>query len=159
MKTLILYATKHGAASEVAQRIAKLIDGAVLRDLKRDGIYDKAILAKFDCIIIGSSVYAGMIRKEAKTFIGRTSDALQKKKLGLFLCGMDASQEQAFFKANFPAEILQAAKAASFMGGIFDPKKAGVMGRIIVKAAAKQSEYTDSIDDEKIKQFAEVMRG
>ena len=156
MKTLLLYATKHGATREVAQRIAKLLDGAVLHDLKQGGVPS---LAEYDCIIIGGSIYAGMLRKEAKTFAAQNADALRGKRLGLFLCGMDASQEQAFFKANIPADILQAAKATSFMGGIFDPKKAGAMGRLIVKVAAKQSEYIDSIDDEKIKQFAEVMRG
>ena len=155
MKTLILYATKHGAAREVAQRIAKLIDGAVLHDLKQGGVPS---LAEYDCIILGGSVYAGMLRKEAKTFLTQNADALRGKRLGLFLCGMDASGEQAFFKANVPADILQAAKATGFMGGIFNPKKAGVMGRLIMKAVAKQSEYIDTIDDSKIKQFAEVMR-
>ena len=156
MKTLILYATKHGAAREVAQRIAKLIDGAVLHDLKQG---DVPSLTEYDCIIIGGSVYAGMLRKEAKTFLAQNADALRDKRLGLFLCGMNATQEQEFFKANFSPDILQSAKAASFMGGIFDPKKAGAMGRFIVKVAAKQSEYIDSIDNKKIKQFAEAMRG
>ncbi|MCL1819763.1 MAG: flavodoxin domain-containing protein [Oscillospiraceae bacterium] len=156
MKTLILYATKHGAAREVAQRIAKLIDGAALHDLKQGGVPS---LAEYDCIIIGGSIYVGMLRKEAKTFLTQNADALRGKRLGLFLCGMQASEEQTFFKSNFPAEILQAAKAASFMGGIFDPKKAGIMERFIVKVAAKQSEYIDNIDNEKIKKFAEVMRG
>jgi menaquinone-dependent protoporphyrinogen IX oxidase len=32
MKTLILYATKHGAAREIAQRIAIRLDGAVVHD-------------------------------------------------------------------------------------------------------------------------------
>ena len=155
MKTLILYATKHGAAGEAARRIAKLIDGAVLHDLKQGNV---PAIAEFDCVIIGSSIYVGMIRKEAKTFLAQNADALQGKRLGLFLCGMDANQEQAFFKANFSEDILQAAKAACFMGGIFDPKKAGIMERLIVKVAAKQSEYIDTIDDDKIKQFAEAMK-
>ena len=154
VKTLILYATKHGAAREIAQRIARLIDGSVLHDLKQGGVPP---LAEYDCIIIGGSVYAGMLRKEAKTFLPQNADALRGKRLGLFLCGMDASREQAYFKANFPPDILQAAKAASFMGGIFDPKKAGVMGRLIMKAVAKQAVYTDTIDDGKIKQFTEDM--
>jgi len=153
MKTLILYATKNGAAREAAQRIAGLSGSAVLHDLK-GGVPP---LADYDCIILGSSVYVGSIRKEAKAFLKENTSVLLGKRLGLFLCGMDASNEQASLKANFPQELLQSAKAASFLGGIFDPKKAGVMGRLIMKVAVKQSEYTDTIDNGKIKQFTEAM--
>lgn len=155
MKTLILYATKHGAAREAARRIADKIDGAVLHYLKQGGVPP---LAGFDCVIIGSSVYVGSFRKEAKTFLAQNAEVLRSKRLGIFLCGMDASQEQAYLKANVPPDILQTAKGACFLGGIFDPKKAGAMGRFIMKAVAKQSEYTDTIDNEKIAQFAEGMR-
>ena len=35
MKTIILYATKYGAAAEIARRIAAHIDGAIVHDLKQ----------------------------------------------------------------------------------------------------------------------------
>jgi hypothetical protein len=44
------------------------------------------------------------------------------------------------------------------IGGIFDPKKAGIIGQFIMKAVAKQSEYSDTIDDSKIVQLVEAMR-
>jgi len=56
MKTLILYATKHGATREVATRIASHTDGTVLHDLKQAST---PTLADFDCVIIGSSLYGG----------------------------------------------------------------------------------------------------
>jgi len=155
LKTLILYATKHGATKEAAQRISKKLDGATLHDLKQGGIPS---LTEFDCVIIGSPLYAGMIRKEAKTFLAQNAEALCGKRFGLFLCGLDATQEQEFFKSNFPPEVLQAAKATSFLGGIFDPKKAGFIGRLIMKAVAKQAVYTDTIDDGKIAQFIEALK-
>ena len=154
MKTLILYATKHGAAAEIARRIADKMTGVAVCDLKESGVPG---LAGFDCVIIGSAVYAGMICKEAKVFLSQNADALLGKALGLFLSGMDASRETACFEANFPMELLQAAKAARCLGGIFDPKKANGMERLIMKAAAKQSGYADTIDDGKIAQFAEEM--
>jgi menaquinone-dependent protoporphyrinogen oxidase len=152
MKTLILYATKHGAAREIAGRIAKRLDGAVIHDLKQGGVPS---LAGYDCVIVGSSLYAGMLRKEAKTFLQQNVSDLRGKRLGLFVSGMDASQEKQFLAASFPAELLQAASSAAFLGGIFDPKKAGVMGRMIMKAVAKRAEYTDTIDDAKIQAFTE----
>ena len=154
MKTLILYATKHGAAGEIARRVAGRIDGTVMHDLKEGGMPG---LAGFDCVIVGSAVYAGMICKEAKIFATQNADALRGKKLGLFLSGLDASRESACFETNFPSKLLQTAKAARCLGGIFDPKKVNGMERLIMKAAAKQSGYTDTIDDNKITQFAEEM--
>jgi len=155
MNTLILYATKHGAAREIARRIAEAMGGAALHDLKQGELPS---LSGFDCVVIGSSLYAGMVRREAKAYLAQNADALREKRLGLFLCGMDASREKEGFEANFSPDILRAATATAFLGGIFDPKKAGVMGRLIMKAAAGQNGYTNTIDDEKIKRFAQAMR-
>ena len=154
MNTLILYATKHGATREIAERIADNMSSAVLHDLKQSNIPK---LEGFDCVIIGSSLYAGFIRKEAKVFLAQNADKLLNKKIGLFLSGMAKSDEKKYFDDNFPKSILQAAKAASFLGGTFDPSKAGKMERLIMKVVTKQSEYTNTIDDEKIKQFAKSM--
>jgi len=155
MKTLILYATKHGATREIANRLAARIKNAVIYDLKQSGAPP---LAEFDCVIVGTSIYAGMIRKEAKTFIIHNAEVLHRKMLGLYLCGMDESKEKEYFNSNFPADVLQTAKAAAFLGGIFDPKKTGTFERFIMKMAAKQSGYTNTIDDIKIQQFTEKLK-
>jgi len=150
MKTLILYATKYGASREIANRIATIIGGSVTFNIKDNNYPD---LAGYDCIILGSPLYAGMIHKEAKAFISKHLNLLLNKKLGLYLCGIDASRESEYFTANFPAELLSSARETAFLGGIFDPKKAGLMERIIMKAVAKHSAYTDTIDNSKIDKF------
>lgn len=154
MKTIILYATKYGAAAEIAQRIASKIDGAVIHDLRQS----VPSLADFDCVIIGTSVYAGMIRKEAKGFMSHNENLLREKKLGLFVCGMGADGEKTYFDNNFPSTLLQKAQAKSFLGGIFDPKKAGCLERFIMKIVTKKSTYMDTINDRKIEQFSEAMK-
>jgi menaquinone-dependent protoporphyrinogen oxidase len=157
MKTLILYASKYGAACGIARRIANKIDGAVTHDLKQKNFLE---IADFDCVIIGGSVYAGMVRKEVKTFIAQNAGAFRGKKIGLFLSGMDTdeSKQKACFDANFPADFLQTVKAKGFLGGIFDPKKAGALERFIFKLVTKRSEYTDNINNERISLFAEEMK-
>jgi len=154
MRTLILYATKYGATQEIAEAISGQIGGAVLHDLKQG---ETPPLADFDCVIIGSSLYAGSIRKEAKVFLAQNAAQLRGKKLGLFLSGMAQGDEQKYFTDNFPPDMLQETTAASFLGGIFDPQKAGAMERLIMKAVTKKSGYVRTIDDEKIKQFAARM--
>jgi len=157
MRTIILYATKYGAAGEIARRIADRIKGSVVCDLKRSSIPG---LADFDCVIFGSSLYVGAIRKEAKAFLAQEHNAavLREKKLGLFLSGMEEGAEKKFFEANFPAEILQAAKAVRFLGGVFDPRKAGIVERFMVKIATKRSGYISTIDDGRIEQFVQAMK-
>ena len=155
MKTLVLYASKHGAAFEIAKRIASKFDKAALFDLKQGGVPP---IAEFDCVIIGSSIYAGTIRKEAKVFLTQNGDILRGKRLGLFLCGMDSSKEQEYLEANFDPDVLHAATAVGFLGGIFDPEKAGPIERFIMKTVAKQKEYLNTMDDNKISRFAKAMR-
>jgi len=156
MNTLILYATKHGAAQEIAKRIANQMDGAVLHDLKEGHL---PALASFDCVIIGSSLYAGSIRKEAKAFLAQNATQLDGKQVGLFLSALSTGEEaKKVFDTNFPAELLQKAKAVSSLGGIFDPKKANIAERLIMKVVTKQSGYISTVDDEKIRQFVALMK-
>jgi menaquinone-dependent protoporphyrinogen oxidase len=150
MKTLILYATKHGAAKEIAERIATRIEGSMVYDLKQENIPS---LADFECVIIGSSVYAGSIRKEAKTYLTKNLCCLPDKVLGLFLSGMSENDVSDVFKSNFPAEIVEKAKVKALLGGIFDPKNSSIMAKFIMKIATKQSGYVNTISDDKIDVF------
>jgi len=155
MKTIILYATKHGTAAEIAKRIAAHLDNADIVDIK---LGDIPALDEYDCVIIGGSVYAGLLRKEARTFIAQNADALCKKKLGLFISAMDEDSEEQIFKTNVPESVLQAAIVKSALGAAFDPKKANFIERLIMKAVTKQSGAVNKINDEKISKFAETMK-
>ena len=150
MKTLILYASKYGATGEIARRIAEKMPEATVCNIKTDKIPQ---LSKFDCIIIGSSLYAGMIRKEAKEYITQNTTELCKKKFGLFLSGFEPTNEKIYFTNKFSGELLEAATATAFLGGIFDPEKVGFPGRFIVKKIAKQSDYLNNISNDKISSF------
>ncbi|MCL1802404.1 MAG: flavodoxin domain-containing protein [Eubacteriaceae bacterium] len=151
MNTLVLYASKHGATEAIAKEIALHLDNAQVSQLGKGATPD---LGLFDSVIIGSSLYAGSIRKEAKSFIKEHSSELYSKKLGFFLSGLNQPQAQQAFEANFPKDALSAAVSTAFLGGIFDPGKCGMLERAIMKAASKQSSYTNTISSEKIEAFA-----
>ncbi|MCL2446417.1 MAG: flavodoxin domain-containing protein [Oscillospiraceae bacterium] len=151
MKTIILYATKHGATAEIARRIANHVSNATLHDLKQSSAPN---LADFDCIIVGSAVYAGMFRKEAKAFLTQHADALLQKQLGLFASGLLPAEEPEIFADNVPVPLLAHAQAAMLLGGIFDPAKTNFAERMAMKAVAKQTGYADTIDDSRIADFA-----
>ena len=152
MKTLILYATKYGATREIAERIAKRINGAEIYDIKTGNI---PAFTGYDNIIIGSSIYAGSIRKEAKEFLTVNAEKLSGKTVGLFISGMSEAQSENAFNANFPSVLIENAKIKAVLGGIFDPGKAGMMAKIIMKIVTKQSGYVNNISDDKIDKFVQ----
>ena len=155
MKTIILYATKHGAAAEIAKRIAAQFDDADVYDLKQGNI---PLLDDFERVIIGSSVYAGTFRKEAKTYLAVKADELCEKKLGLFISGMSESESDSMFTSNAPPEVVKAAVVKDILGGIYDPEKSNFFERFIMKIITKQSGRIDKINDDKINRFVEAMK-
>jgi len=150
MKTLILYATKYGATKEIAEKIATLVEGSQIYNVKEKNIPH---LEPYDCIFLGSSVYAGSIRKEMKEYITLNKNMLKDKKLALFLSGMGTESSEKVFKDNFPAELLETAISKEILGGIFDPQKANKLEKTIFKLVAKQGDYKSTINQDKIKAF------
>jgi menaquinone-dependent protoporphyrinogen oxidase len=157
MKTLIVYTSKRGATREIAERIGKQLGNAELCDLGREPLPD---LAVFNTVIIGSPVYAGMANGKIKKFISENMGKLQGKRVGLFLSGLTKGEEdeRKLFTGNFPLELLKAARAQMLLGGIFDPKKAGIMERLIIKAIMKNGAYIDAVRDDKIAEFVKLMQ-
>ena len=154
MKTLILYATKYGATEEIAQRIANDMGDASLYNLKEKNFPS---LELFDCIILGSSLYAGSTRKEFKAFIADNLALLNQKKLGIFFSGMGADSIDKIINDNPPLNSLEKIIAKDNLGGIYDPQKVNKMERFIYKLATKQSDYQNTIDDTKVESFAQKM--
>jgi menaquinone-dependent protoporphyrinogen oxidase len=155
MNTLILYASKYGATGDIAKRVAEKIGDAEVYKLGSDTVPP---LDGYDCVIVGSSIYAGAIRKEAKAFVTANAETLNGKTLGLFVCGLDGGKGAEYFDANFPAETVSKAKAAMYLGGVFDPKKAGLFDRLAIWMITKQSGRVDKTDDALIDEFAKKMR-
>ena len=130
MATLIAYATKHGITEKCAKELQKRIPGAELWNLK-NGTPDPA---KYDAVILGASIYAGMPRKQVKSFAAKYGAELTKKKLGLFLCCMaDGEQAQKQMEAAYTPELRKAACAQGVLGGGFNVSDMGSFEKFIVK--------------------------
>jgi len=154
MRTLVVYATKHGATKKIAEGIAEGMGNAVLYDVCKDG---EVALGDYECVVLGSSLTAGRIRKDMKNFIGKHADELRGKRFGIFLSGLQESGTEEYFEQNFSQELLDKAAEKAFLGGIFDPGKCGFMERVLIKAAAKLDVYTSTIDNERVASFARAM--
>ena len=137
MAALIAYATKHGMTERCARALEKrLPGGGDLWNLK-DGAPD---LSGYDAVILGTSVYAGMPRKEFKQFVAAHGAALAEKRLGLFLCCMlEGEQAQRQLEAIFPPELRGAARAQGVLGGGIQPAAMNFWERIIIRMVSGEA--------------------
>lgn len=156
MKTLIIYASKHGCAEKCAKLLRDKINGEVITvNIKMDKEPD---INSFDKVIIGGSIYAGRIQNEIGQFCVKNLDTLRNIKIGFFICGMrdgDAAKQQ--INSSFPQELLGNAVIKESFGGEFILEKLNFMERFIVKKIAKIVKDTSTVSEETINKFAQTI--
>jgi menaquinone-dependent protoporphyrinogen IX oxidase len=157
MKTLILYTTRHGAAREIARRIADTLSVDDIFDLADTDAVAALDLGQYDRFILGSAIYAGQIRKELKDFIAQNESDFKDKRFGFFLASLDEKGGDKAFSANFSEELLQSAQATLRAGGIFDPSKTNIAEKAVAKMFMKSADYVSTISEERIADFVQEM--
>lgn len=159
MKTLIIYATKHGTTKKIANMIAKKLktsDDVELINVKDIKKYN---LRVFDKVIIGGSIHAGDIQKNIKKFCEDNKDELKEKQLGLFITCMfndENIKEEQLHKA-YSKELRDASKAQSVFGGEFLFEKMNFIEKMMVKIIAKTNKTTSKINKDEIEKFTKKM--
>ncbi|TFH05641.1 MAG: flavodoxin [Spirochaetales bacterium] len=89
---LVAYASKYGATREIAERIASVLTrkgmGVTVADAG-----DAGNVADYDATVMGSAVYMGRTRKEARLFLSANADSLSRKPVWLFSSGPTDSKD------------------------------------------------------------------
>jgi menaquinone-dependent protoporphyrinogen oxidase len=113
MKTIIVYATKSGAARECAELLATRIADCALFDLSKQTVdIDTA-----DTVIIGSGVRMGRIYKPARKFLDTNHNALLSKRTAIYLCNGEPETFQKTVDKNIPAQISAKSICIKSFGG------------------------------------------
>lgn len=168
MKTLIVYSSKYGATKKCAEKIGKALGKDVLViNLKREKV---PTLNSYDKVIIGSSVYAGMLRKEVKAFCKANESILKTKKLAVFLSCFDTAGVARYIKENLPLALVEEIKVTGCCGGVMDFKKMNFFERFMVRQISKMQkgeggmlpdltdkDYVETITDEQIEVFVKAI--
>jgi menaquinone-dependent protoporphyrinogen oxidase len=152
METVIIFASKHGTTAKVAEIIkSKLQNGntKIVDITEKEPIKIK----KFDRIIIGSSIYGGLIHKDIKLFIENNMIELLQKDLGLFTCGMFFEKAYENIDKNFPELLRNHAKSKHPLGGEFLFEKMNFIERFLVKKIAGAKNNVSKIDQKGIEKF------
>lgn len=135
MKTLIVYGSKYGFTEECALRLKDALgSNVVCVNLKKAKIEN---LESYQRILIGGSLYAGMIRKEVKVFCESHLPLLLSKEIGIFgSCGLPENFQQSI-NDNLPKELVAHAKCISCFGGEFRLSKMNFFEKTLVKMISK----------------------
>ena len=153
MKTLITYATKYGAAEVCARKLSdELTCDTDLVNLKNAKNINPD---EYDIIIIGSSVYAGKIRKEARKFCEENIGALEKKQIAFYIsCMNEEKKAEKHIYDNFSAELLDDAIATGVFGGAFDFEKMNFFERLIIRMISGTKDSESNFLEDNIEEFA-----
>jgi len=156
MKTLIVYATRHGCTEKCALKLQNSFAGETqLLNLKKSA---KINLNDFETIIIGGSIHAGQIQKKVKNFCQKNSDLLKTKKIGLFVCCMEEGEKAAKqLEEAFPTELLKHASAIGIFGGEFNFEKMNFLERAAIRKIAGINRSISKIKQEEIDKFLALM--
>lgn len=153
MKTLIVFASRHGSSEKAANMLKVKINGNVkTHDIKKRNLPN---LNDYDAIIIGGSIHAGEIQIKIKKYCQNNSKILSKKHLGLYLCSMDKEKAQLQFENAYNENLRKNALVTSLFGGEFVFEKMNWFERSVVKKVAGVSKSVSAIDEAAIDRFAE----
>ena len=158
MKTLILYATRHGCAEKCAMKLGAALQG----DVKTSNFKDAGAigLVDFETVVIGGSIHAGKIQKGVKDFCAKNLEVLKGKRLGLYLCCMEEGPKaEAQFAGAFPEVLVRAAMAKGLFGGEFDFDRMNWLEKAIIKKISKIDASVSKINEQAIRDFAAALNG
>jgi menaquinone-dependent protoporphyrinogen oxidase len=138
-QVLVAYASKHGAAAEIAEKIGEVLREAGLATdvLAADRVGD---VTPYEAVVLGSAVYVGRWQKQAANLLKANEEALTERAVWLFSSGptgegdpVELTQGWGFPKALQPiADRIQPRDIAVFHGDV-NPEKLSFFERWTVK--------------------------
>jgi menaquinone-dependent protoporphyrinogen oxidase len=145
MPVLVVYASKHGATGEIAERVAQTMAAAGQQARARP-VTAAGDLTGYDAFVVGSAVYMGHWLKEAVEFVRRNRAVLAGHPVWLFSSGplgtepVDAQGRDLTVAAE-PKELAEFTQAIHPRGhrvffGVLDPGRLGLSERAIRKLPA-----------------------
>ncbi|MDW7651899.1 MAG: flavodoxin domain-containing protein [Bacillota bacterium] len=155
MKTLLVYASKHGCTEKCAKMLAEKLTGEI--ELVRLGKGKAPDPKMYDRIIIGGSIHVGKVQKEVLDFSAGHMEVLLQKKVGLFICCGDLTRVETQMKDAFPEPLYSHAIAREHFGHAYDFKKMNFLERTAIKVIAKTSESVENILVGNLERFAAAM--
>ena len=138
MKVLVVYGTKSGCTTGVAEQIGKTLAerGATVDVAPAEKAGDPA---SYDAVIVGSGVRAGTWHEPVRSWVATNADALRTRPVAFYTCGMMVTQGaektdevRAYTDALIAETGLEPVDIGLFAGW-FEPKEFSFAERTIMK--------------------------
>jgi menaquinone-dependent protoporphyrinogen oxidase len=149
MKALVVYGTRYGTATEIAEEIARVIkdegievDLADARGLKDCDVYP------YDLVVVGSGIKMGKWTKGSLKFLQNNKSALADKKVALFVtCGAANDEKTAdegwekYLKKVAAENLIHEPVDLGLFGSVYDPDaKHGMLFKFTMRFIKKDLE-------------------
>ena len=157
MKTIIIYSTKYGTVEKAAKMLKSKISGDVqLINVQKEQVPS---LQPYDNVVLGGSIYIGMIQKELKNYINNNLSTLLQKRVGLFICGAspDASALVKEIETSYPAELFKHAVCKEVFGHEINFPKLKFFDKLVLRMVQGNNNSSSNISEEKITKFAKEL--
>lgn len=158
MKTAVIYASTHGTTEKAAKYIAENLpnDEVTLISLKEK----KISVIPYEKVILGASIHMGVVSYGMKQFCKNNQHILEKKELGLFVCGMEPNIDRQNYelKMAYPKSLHMTARASAFIGGEFLFEKMNFFQKIIIRKIIKSEQNISQIHYDVLDHFISQMK-
>lgn len=159
-KVLVAYASKHHSTAEIAEAVAaELRDRGLDVDCADAG--DAADASGFDAVVLGSAVYMGRWRREARHYLKHNAQSLSERPFWIFSSGPVGEQAGEDFDENEkwlePHKVLEQAEAAGMRGHVvFGGRVPPDPGNFVERSMLKNTpeEFRDVRDWDEIRAWA-----
>jgi len=149
-KALVLYASKHGATREIAEKVYETLKASgVEADLANAA--EKMDLSSYSTIVLGSAVYVGQWQKPAVSFLKNNAADLSSKDVWIFSSGpSDKGDPVELLNGwRFPKSVQEqidqiGPKGIAVFHGNLDPSELNFMEKFMIKQVkAKIGDFRD----------------
>lgn len=171
MKALVVYGTRYGTATGIAQEISRVLeDEGIETDLNNAKEIKNFDINAYDLVVIGSGIKMGKWTKDSLNFLKRNSTKLKDKKVALFVtCGAAndpktrAEGQEKYLDEVAGKYLINRPVSTGLYGSYYDPNaKHGLMYKITSKwikdELKKQCKDVNEIHDyrnwDEIRKFA-----
>lgn len=145
MKNLILYHSKYGTTTKVAETIKNKLTNVSASTIEK---FDDELI-NYDCIYLGSSTYMGRVHKSLKQFIRNNKKVLLTKEVKVFIVGTGPDNVDRIIEHNFDKESI-GNFSFTHVGGEYLYNKMTFIDRFIIKRVAGVTENSSHINNEAI---------
>lgn len=156
-RVIVAYGSKHGATAEIAAAIGEVLRSSGHR-VDVNAAADLTEIEPYDAVVLGSAVYMGRWRRDARALLRRLRRTLGERPLWVFSSGpLGADEPDPSDRWQYPMKIRTAveqlgAREAVVFGGRAPLEPRGFMERSFVKNTPE--EERDARDFEAIRAWA-----